>query len=146
MKRNRAVMHRHGALKLDMMKAYDRVEWTYLQAILLKLGFSQKWVSIIMGMVSSVSYSVLFNGKKLEDFTPSRGLRRGDPISPYLFLLAAEGLSCLLNSQFQSPHLGGLKVAPSAPAINHLLFADDNLLFFKATSDGAHEVSTLLEA
>src|ERR1041385_2069388 len=145
MKRNRAIVHRHAASKLDMMKAYDRLEWPYLQAMLLKLGFSQKWVSITMGMVSSVSYSVLFNGNKLEEFIPSRGLRQGDPISPYLFLLAAESLSCLLNSQVGSPHLGGLKVAPSAPPINHLLFADDSLLFFKATSEGAHEVSNLLE-
>ena len=98
-----------------------------------------------MGMVSSVSFSVLFNGEKLEEFKPSHGIRQGDPISPYLFLLAAEGLSCLLNHQSQSSVLSGIKVASTAPPVNHLLFADDSLLFFKATSEGAVEVAISLE-
>nr|XP_020198524.1 uncharacterized protein LOC109784346 [Aegilops tauschii subsp. strangulata] len=145
MKRNRAVKHRHCALKLDMMKAYDRVEWDYLRAIMLKLGFSSRWVNIVMDLVSSVSYSVLFNGKKLQEFKPSRGIRQGDPISPYLFLLAAEGLSGLLKNLSESSQLGGIQVAPSAPPVNHLLFADDSLLFFKISGGGATEVSNLLE-
>jgi hypothetical protein len=131
--------------KLDMMKAYDRVEWEYLEAIMLKLGFSQQWTSVIMGMVNSVSFSVLFNGNKLEEFKPTRGIRQGDPISPYLFLLAAEGLSCLLKSNVQSSHLEGIKVAPLAPPVNHLLFADDSLLFFKGSREGAEALSSLLE-
>jgi hypothetical protein len=145
MKRNRAVKHRHCALKLDMMKAYDRVEWDYLRAVMLKLGFSLRWVDIVMNLVSSVSYSVLFNGKKLEEFKPTKGIRQGDPISPYLFLLAAEGLSGLLKNLSESSQLGGIQVAPSAPPVNHLLFADDSLLFFKATGGGATEVSNLLD-
>ena len=60
----------------------------------------------------------------------------GDPISPYLFLLAAEGLSCLLKSRLQSSELSGIKVAPSAPMVSHLLFADDSMLFFKANLEG----------
>jgi hypothetical protein len=144
MKRNKAKKHRYCALKLDMRKAYDRVEWIYLEAIMLKLGFSSTWVALVMRLVSTVSFSVLFNGTPQEEFYPSRGIRQGDPISPYLFLLAAEGLSCLLKNSVQSSELDGLKVATSAPAVNHLLFADDSLLFFKASSEGAREIKSVL--
>jgi hypothetical protein len=128
MKRNKALKHRQCALKLDMRKAYDRVEWSYLEAIMLKLGFDATWVDLMMRMVSTVTFSVLFNGTPSEAFKPTRGIRQGDPISPYLFLLAAEGLSCLLKSRsvIPSSSLHGLKVATSAPAVNHLLFVDDS--------------------
>lgn len=145
MKRNRSKRNGFCALKLDMMKAYDRVEWEYLEAIMAKLGFAQQWISVVMGMVRSVSFSVLFNGNKLESFKPTRGIRQGDHISPYLFLLAAEGLSCLLKDNDESSHLGGIKVAPLALPVNHLLFADDSLLFFKGSREGAEELSNLLE-
>src|SRR4051812_46326742 len=102
-----------------MMKAYDGVEWSYLEEIMLKLGFNDRWVSIIMDMVSSVTFSVLFNGKKLDEFTPTRGIRQGDPISPYVFLLAAEGLSGLLKSRDESSPVYGLQVATQAPHVNH---------------------------
>ena len=69
-----------------------------------KLGFAAPWINTITNMVRTISFSVLFNGSKLEEFKPSRGIRQGDPISPYLFLLAAEGLPCLLKSQNGSSH------------------------------------------
>ena len=137
MKWNRSKNNSSCALKLDMMKAYDRLEWSYLRAIMAKLGFAGQWINTVMSMVSSVSFSVLFNGEKLETFRPTRGIRQGDPISPYLFLIAAEGLSCLLKSSSQSSLLAGIKVAPTAPAVNHLLFVDDSLLLFKASVEGA---------
>src|SRR4051812_1644070 len=98
--------------------------------MLMKLGFNGQRVDIIIGMISSVRFSVMFNGRKLEEFTPSRGIRHGDPISPYWLLIATEGLSRLLKSRNQSPKLSGLQVAPLAPPVNHLLFADVSLLFF----------------
>jgi hypothetical protein len=72
MKRNRAKKHRTYALKLDMKKVYDRVEWSYLKAIMLKLGFSDRWVALVMRLVTIVSFSVLFNGAPQEEFTLSR--------------------------------------------------------------------------
>ena len=143
MKRNKPIKHIDCALKLDMMKAYDRLEWPYLKAVMIKLGFSPTFTETIMRCVTLVYFSVLFNGVTMYGFRPSRGLRQGDPISPYLFLLAAEGLSCLLKSQ---NGVQRIEVAPEAPLVNHLLFADDSLLFFEANEASTTRVNGLLRA
>jgi hypothetical protein len=103
------------AIKLDMAKAYDRVEWVYLRGIMLKLGFVDAFVSFIMRCVTSVSLSVRVNGVLIESFRPSRGIRQDDPISPYLFLLCVEGLSCLLKSRGPVYLSRGVRVGVHAP-------------------------------
>ena len=71
------------AYKLDLSKAYDRVDWGFLEKVLLKLGFQSQWVQRIMSCISSVCYTVRFNGVPSASFTPTRGLRQGDPLSPF---------------------------------------------------------------
>jgi hypothetical protein len=71
MKKRRAQESRCCAVKLDMKKAYDRVEWNYLHRIMLRLGFNSTWVNMIMRLVTSVSFSVMFNGERLEHFRPT---------------------------------------------------------------------------
>jgi hypothetical protein len=121
------------ALKLNMSKAYDRVEWDFLEAIMGKLGFEPRWIHLIMTCVRIVSYSVLANGTPYGRFTPSRGIRQGDLLSPYLFILCAEGLSHLLNKAEFEGRITGLPLSRGGIRLNHMFFADDSLLFCSAT-------------
>jgi hypothetical protein len=126
------------AVKLDMSKAYDRVEWSFLEAMMRSLGFMERWIKLIMRCVSSVTYSVLVNGVPYGNIIPSRGLRQGDPLSPYLFLLVAEGLSSLLVRAEQEGKLTGVPISAGGVRLTHLLFVDDNLLFCRANFNGGN--------
>ena len=133
------------AVKLDMHKAYDRVEWCFLEKIMLKMGFDRRWVKTIMACVTSVQYSVRFNSMETEVFKPTRGLRQGDPLSPYLFLLVAEGLSSMLKGAEDKGELEGIKVCRDAPMISHLLFADDSLILMHADKQNAENLKAILD-
>ncbi|EEE51789.1 hypothetical protein OsJ_33245 [Oryza sativa Japonica Group] len=125
-----------AAVKQGMSKAYDRVEWGFLEKMMLKLGFDRNWVFIVMKCVTSVTYRIKVNGEFTEQINPTGGLRQGDPISPYLFFICAEGFSTLLNAAEERGDLSVIKVCQNAPSINHLLFADDSLLLLK-TDEGS---------
>ena len=133
------------ALKLDMSKAYDRVEWVCLQKIMEKLGFHDRWISIVMACVSSITYAIRINGQPWGRITPTRGLQQGDPLSPYLFLLCAEGLSAFLHKASQRKDLKGVAASTRGPRISHLFFADDSLIFCKATEKEGAEVQKNLQ-
>ncbi|XP_037493294.1 uncharacterized protein LOC105628614 [Jatropha curcas] len=108
------------------------------------LGFSQRWVDLIMLCVSSVKYWVGVNGDEVGPIIPERGLRQGCPLSPYLFILCAEGLSKLFCKSEREGRLTGCRVSRVAPRISHLLFADDSLFFFEASRTQALEIKNIL--
>uniref|UniRef100_A0A2N9HJ10 Reverse transcriptase domain-containing protein n=1 Tax=Fagus sylvatica TaxID=28930 RepID=A0A2N9HJ10_FAGSY len=97
-------------VKLDMSNAYDRVDWCFLEKIMQKLGFDAKWVALVMECVSTPSFSVLLNGEPHGFVSPSRGIRQGDPLSPYLFLFCAEGFTTLLRQAEQDKRLSGVSI------------------------------------
>ena len=121
------------ALKLDMSKAYDIVEWACLDKIMEKLGFHSRWKGLMMQCISSVTYAIRINGKPSGQIFPFRGLRQGDSLSPYLFLICAEGLSALIKKASVDGLLGGISLCRRGPSLSRLFFADDSLIFCKAT-------------
>ena len=109
------------------------------------MGFAHRWVGWIMSCVTTVRYTLKFNGALLDLFSPSRGLRQGCPLSPFLFLFVADGLSALLQREVQNENIEAVKICRRAPGISHLLFADDSLLFFKANAEQAIRIQDVLD-
>ena len=133
------------AIKLDLQKAYDRVNWKFIQAVLLHFGFNDTFTNWIISCISSVSFEVLVNGGKSERFMPSRGLRQGDPLSPYLFILGQEVLSRMLDHELRLKKISGIKTSISGPTITHVMYADDIVLFSKASGKDAASLNRVLE-
>lgn len=134
-----------AVVKLDMAKAYDCVEWDYVQAVMSALGFSDSWVNMVMKCITTVSFSVRVNRVFSDIFKPTMGIRQGNPISAYLFLLCAKGLTSMLKNSGPNYTARGLKVSQHAPWISHLLFVDDCLIFMKATGSNAQFIVDILD-
>ncbi|XP_058732849.1 uncharacterized protein LOC131604425 [Vicia villosa] len=132
------------ALKLDMSKAYDRLEGSFIVEVLATMGFPPAMVSLIKRCINSVSYKVLVNGVPSKSFTPERGLRQGDPLSPYLFIMCANVFSGLLKKAAMEKEIHGVKIARNSPTITHLFFADDSLLFARANLEEAKRIKDIL--
>lgn len=108
------------------------------------LGFSDNWCKLVMKCVTSVTFSVRVNDFFSPSFTPSRGIRQGDTISPYLFFLCAEGLTCMLKYSAPNYISRGVRVSRHAPWISHLLFADDSHIH-GGIRMGAARVTTIVD-
>lgn len=111
---------------------------------MLTYGFHPKWVFLVMRLVKGVTYKYKINGFLSQNLIPKRGLRQGDPLSPYLFVLAADVLSHMLIRAQEGGRIEGIQFASTAPRLTHLLFADDSLLFAKATEQEVYQLLDIL--
>ena len=96
--------------KLDIEKTYDHISWSFLLAVLKKMGCGERWIKWIDWCISTVKFSVLINGSPSGFFQSSRGLRQGDPLSPYLFVIAMEVFSSMLRRAISGGFLSGWRV------------------------------------
>jgi len=111
---------------------------------MIKIGFDRQWVRLIIICLETVDYSVIVNNEMVGPIIPDRGLRQGDPLSPYLFILCAEGLSALFRKAQRCGDLHPISICNNAPTISHLLFADDCFLFFRANEKEAQVMKKIL--
>src|SRR5436190_1999774 len=139
------VMGSNIVIKLDVSKAYDSLNWFALIKVMRQFGFDERWIDMIWRLVSNCWYSVLVNGTSCGHFTSSRGLRQGDPLSPFLYIIASEVLSRGLNTlQAKYPYTR-FRSSPNCPSTSHLSYADDLIIFCNGSTPSLKKHMELLE-
>ncbi|XP_071708985.1 uncharacterized protein [Rutidosis leptorrhynchoides] len=120
--------NRHMLLfKVDFEKAYDSFNWDYLLFLLSSLGFGNKWRGWILGCLKSARTSVLVNGSPTRELQIKRGLRQGDPLNPFLFIIVMEGLHLTINRAMERRFIRGINVGNISHS--HFMYADDVIIF-----------------
>ena len=133
--------------KLDIEKAYDSINWKFLLKVLQKMGFGAKWLGWLWSCLSSAKFSILVNGVPAGFFPSTKGLRQGDPLSPYLFVMGMEVLDVLVRRAVEGGYLSGCTIrGGSRPTLNisHLFFADDTIVFCEASKEQLTHLSWIL--
>ncbi|GKV27067.1 hypothetical protein SLEP1_g36277 [Rubroshorea leprosula] len=130
--------------KVDFEKAYDKVIWDFLDYMLMRMGFCSTWRGWILECLQSSMVSVLVNGSPSRQFPVSKGLRQGDPLSPFLFLIVVEGLNGLMSSAVEKELYKGVTVGKDAVMVTHLQFADDTIFFGEAIEDNIMMIKSIM--
>ncbi|XP_074266552.1 uncharacterized protein LOC141589827 [Silene latifolia] len=133
------------AIKIDLEKAYDRLCWDFIRDTLNDMCIPAYLVDVIMECVTTSRMQILWNGEPTEMFTPSRGVRQGDPLSSYLFVMCLEKLQQLINAEVRENNWKPISVCLNGPRISNLFFADDMVLFAEATTDQAAVIIKVLD-
>lgn len=127
--------------KVDFEKAFDSVSWRYLDFMLCNLGFGPIWRSWIKACLESSRSSILINGSPTSEFNVRRGLRQGDPLSPFLFIIIMEGLHLALSESFENGLIHGINIGTSDLNLSHLFFVDDVII---TTDWSAHDLNNII--
>ncbi|GJT70288.1 glycerophosphodiester phosphodiesterase GDPDL3 [Tanacetum coccineum] len=131
-------------LKVDFEKAFDSIDWNFLDHRMMQMGFSHKWRTWIKGYLNSAYASVLVNGSPTKEFKIEKGLRQGDPLSPFLFIIAIEALHVTLQEAKSKNIFEGIKVGSNKVDISHLQYVDDALIMGKWTLENAANLCRIL--
>lgn len=132
-------------IKVDIEKAYDRLEQSFVRSMLVSLSFRLDTVKLILSCISTTSAVLLFNGDQIGEICPSCGLRQGDPILPYIFILCMEYLSTLINLKCEEGSWKKIKASCSGPGFSHIFFADNLLLSAKTDEGNVEAVVEVLD-
>ena len=134
------------ALKIDLEKACDKLEWSFIRDMMIRANFPEDLVELIMSYVSTVSTEIMVNGEALEPIYPSRGIRQGDPLSPYLFILCMDFLGQLIQEKCHAKLWQPVKVSQSGLAFSHMFFTDDLVLFARADAINCSTIRDVLDS
>ena len=115
-------------MQLDLAKSHDKLNWTYINKVLISFGFDHNWVRWVMALVTSSIFSILVNGSPFELFIPSKGLRQGDLLSPFLFILMMERLGQSIKHARVTGRIQGLQLIENGQVLTHQQFVDDTML------------------
>lgn len=131
--------------KVDFAKAYNSIDWNYVIEMLRNMNFPGKWISWVKECISTATANVLVNGSPSGEFQLERGLRQGDTLSPFLFLVAAEGLNALTKRAVREGLLKGVTIGRGNMVIFHLQYADDIIFAVEGTVENAKAVKWILK-
>lgn len=120
---------------MDLSKAYDRIKWSFVQLVLKEAGIPDKLCDITIACITSVQTNVMWIGNQSDFFHPRRGLRQGDLLSPYIFVLCMDKLSHLISHTVSVGSWKPIWAGTRGPWVSHLMFADDRLLFGQANAN-----------
>ena len=130
--------------KADFEKAFDTVNWNFLLSIMYQMGFGSKWCSWIQSCLKLALVSVLINGSPTKEFNMERGLRQGDPLSPFLFLLVGEALQVMVSEACNKSLFQGVRLSRNNRNLSLLQFADDSLFFGKWSRRNVENLTKIL--
>ncbi|GKV43653.1 hypothetical protein SLEP1_g50917 [Rubroshorea leprosula] len=130
--------------KADFEKAYDSVNWKFLDNMMSKFGFCPKWRTWIGECISSATVLILVNGSPTEEFQMEKGLRQGDPLASFLFLMIAEALNGLMMKAVEENLFQGVEIGRSGLKLTHLQYADDSIFFCEANEQNVMVLKSIL--